>query len=647
MKRYHILVADNDEETVKVCAEFLERRGYAVVTASNPTEAQMQLENERLHLAVLDLRLNDESESDRSGLRLAKNYARALPKIIWTKFPVHEDVREALKPDLFDLPPAVDFVDQRKGYKELMAAVEGALEKHARINWSMSISWEDNQSMEQLVQKIVKKSEFAFWSRRIAEVEDLLRKLFYECDDVMVGQALLEDALRVIVPIYAYRQNRQEQYVVSLGKKEFVQEEVRRYETAVPQAIRTNKINLVAKAETNHFMAAAFTVFVGNLEKAQLLETYFERNSAESLQAVINNLFQSNLLSWYQRARQQELSEKTFYFFRERILERIDFAQLNEVIQGICDQADGLGLFSITSFEHQLAVRDEARNEWHFQHPLALFDNNPLDERTAVDWGQIHGCLCRNTILVDDQANTWLINFLHAGRGPLLNDFAFLETSIKYYLLQNDNLSERVEMEQALVVGGNFDQFQMPSRNEHFTKVSQMIRIVREQARFEAGCEWQSYQLGLYFAALAFLSQFDLSRKFYLKRALLPFAHALCTAAMCASQLAANEVPNLPQEAFSGLWLDQKNKTLWREGEQIELTVQEYAIVDYLYQYAGKLRERQTIVEQALKETYNPDDRRQTRLNTAMSRLIKKIERDPDSRRYLHTIHGRGYQLNR
>ena len=111
------------------CSEFLEREGYRVIPAANPSEARRKLEGGRIDLAILDLRLEDDKdEKDISGLVLAREVAHTVPKIILTRFPEDSKVvREALiiRPDGF--PAAVDFVDKKGGSEVLLQAVRNAL----------------------------------------------------------------------------------------------------------------------------------------------------------------------------------------------------------------------------------------------------------------------------------------------------------------------------------------------------------------------------------------------------------------------------------------------------------------------------------------------------------------------------------------
>ena len=134
MARIRILFTEDDSDFLKVRAEFLERKGYQVIPATTPDEAKRILKQEQVDLAILDLRLMDDAdEKDISGLILAKETARLIPKIILTSYPTYESVREALAPDLQDLPPAVAFVAKQEGPEALLAAIRRALRSDIRM----------------------------------------------------------------------------------------------------------------------------------------------------------------------------------------------------------------------------------------------------------------------------------------------------------------------------------------------------------------------------------------------------------------------------------------------------------------------------------------------------------------------------------
>lgn len=131
MAKLAILFADNDPDFLNTRTEFLKQEGLRVIPAASPTEARRLLERGEVDLAILDMRLrDDDDERDTSGLTLAKEVAHSVPKIILTDFPSLHGVREALRPQPYGLPPAVDFLSKREGSEALVAAVRRSIAVH-------------------------------------------------------------------------------------------------------------------------------------------------------------------------------------------------------------------------------------------------------------------------------------------------------------------------------------------------------------------------------------------------------------------------------------------------------------------------------------------------------------------------------------
>ena len=125
-----ILLADNDPDFVRNRSEFLEGEGYHVIPALSPTEARKVLNQGRIDLAILDIRMeDDDDDKDVSGLTLAKDPTyQSIPKIILTGFPSVQAVKEALGPALEGLPPAVDFIAKDEGVETMLQAIRKASE---------------------------------------------------------------------------------------------------------------------------------------------------------------------------------------------------------------------------------------------------------------------------------------------------------------------------------------------------------------------------------------------------------------------------------------------------------------------------------------------------------------------------------------
>ena len=57
MTKGRILLADNNETFIELCARFLKAAGYEVLKAASPEAARQVYETTHLHLAIFDLRM--------------------------------------------------------------------------------------------------------------------------------------------------------------------------------------------------------------------------------------------------------------------------------------------------------------------------------------------------------------------------------------------------------------------------------------------------------------------------------------------------------------------------------------------------------------------------------------------------------------
>jgi CheY-like chemotaxis protein len=120
MAKATIVVADNDPDFLEELSDFLERGGYTVIRAKSVEEAKTILRKKMYDLVILDVRLTDDKDvSDNSGLMLARSVSSDIPKIILTKKPNYNVVREA--------PAAADFVAKEELEERLLPALEDAM----------------------------------------------------------------------------------------------------------------------------------------------------------------------------------------------------------------------------------------------------------------------------------------------------------------------------------------------------------------------------------------------------------------------------------------------------------------------------------------------------------------------------------------
>jgi len=184
-----IALFDNDNEFLETRTELLKRVGFTVYTASSLIEARKVLEEVWIHVAVLDIRLeNDRDEGDISGLDLARDARyQTIPKIIVTNYPTYEQVVTALGPRLRDLPPAVDFLAKKGGAEALVDAIKKAANTFTKINWSLKTHWGgQGLSYAALAGHLNPSGDISQLVDGTAELEDLFRVLFSQYTQITI-----------------------------------------------------------------------------------------------------------------------------------------------------------------------------------------------------------------------------------------------------------------------------------------------------------------------------------------------------------------------------------------------------------------------------------------------------------------------------
>jgi CheY-like chemotaxis protein len=135
-----ILVADNDDKWLDDLCKIIGGKGYGVIRATNPTDAMAVIGSHSADVAVLDLKLKDDSEYDISGFNVARDSDRMVPKIIVSGY---KNQREFSKdyPNAFQIgidafPVIVDFVEKGDIISKLIPSIENAL--RIKDTWTLS-----------------------------------------------------------------------------------------------------------------------------------------------------------------------------------------------------------------------------------------------------------------------------------------------------------------------------------------------------------------------------------------------------------------------------------------------------------------------------------------------------------------------------
>ena len=650
---FQILVADNDSIFLQTCQTVLEEAGFFVLRATNPEDAITTLKNQRVHLAILDMRMKqDTDEKDKSGLIIAKKTSHLIPKIILTKMPTYQDVVELLKQDLQGHQAAVEFLDKRSTEPaQLIEAVNETLAQYVKIHWELVIHWQPHNTFLNFVNCLTPHLPDPQLAGRSAELEDLFRTLFRPFAQITIGQIITQHNGRLILPIFAFdKEGVETRYIVSFGKQTAVLAENDRYQNRIPDRLSIKNLGALNTSSTINFAATAYTFMGSDLEAAATIRQLFRKRAIENLLPAIDHLYQTNLGGWYETGRKQNEEDDLHSFYREWLgLDTLipSMNHLQALLPSLAERALAANLLELSVDNQQLTFRlkrDEA--DYRFPNPITFFAKNRLPKSQRAHWGVTHGRINGDTVVIDGQDHAWLIDFAQVRRAPLLIDFVSLETAVKYDLFAHRAFSQRLAIEIKLNQVSNLqDEISLDNLEPDAINAVWVIEKVRQNAAALAGCDWEAYQQAMFFCAIARIATFN-PETFYTQRKVAAYVHALLSAAMLAQHWQTNESGMLPEGAKKGIWLDLHNKNVWVEARPVELTNQEFRILHYLYQNQGQLCYYADILQEGLEKPMDEDvDHQLNRMHTAVSRLRRKVEPDARAPRYLFTVHGRGYRL--
>jgi ActR/RegA family two-component response regulator len=419
-----VLIVDNDLNYLDAIARFFEMKGYIVSRAVSLERAKQLLDYTWIHIVLIDIRMrNDNDDKDVSGLQFAKDpLYHSVPKIMLTRYPSYEHVREALGPNLDGLPPAVDFVNKRDGTESILRALEQTFEQRVRLNRHLTITWNQPLTFPYLVNLIQSEQDNERLLDRASELEDLFRKLFYDSSQITIGRVLKHRTGWLLLEVFAYGEaGNERQFVVSCGKKAQIVDEDRRYDEVVPHGAGVGSTIKQPGAETLRFAATPYILVGGDLEDMISFREYYHSRPAEAVAASLNNLYSATLPPWYHRGREQQQSiNLSELYCRGLSLDDTLLAPeaLGQRIEAISQQILAAGLVSsIDISADEITLRFANGEPFTCANPVAERYDERINPGAPALSGVVHGSIDPNSILVNAVGQTWLIDFTQARRG--------------------------------------------------------------------------------------------------------------------------------------------------------------------------------------------------------------------------------------
>lgn len=656
MDKKRVLYADNDRNYLDARSEFLEIEGYQVVKAYSPEEAKRILEQENIHLAILDIRLvDDNDEGDISGILLAKDerYKR-VPKIFVTGFPTYEAVREAVGSIIGGEQIALAFLAKNEGPKALIDAVNFAFEKVVRINWKLRIVWDEMGllSFHYLVLLLESGLEPTLLTPRSTELKDLFRRLFPTDEQISIVRLnWLRDGCACLT-LFTLNKGSSRQTIVIFGHYESVNEQRKRAE----EYMAKEKMLLPQPifAESLRYMGLAYIIPEMDGNSLQIGSFFFHEAGDKNVRIALENLFKQTLYNWHQHERSEISKADLSAIYRNRlgILNQSDsFEEALRKVQSLAERARSYSLVKEISVEGNEIIF-VFTNGIIFRGPdpiAALFDPHAFKKQLAVI-SSTFGGITASSLLIDQECHVYPTDMLSITRSPILEDFISIECEFHYDRISTINLITLWDFERQLCESKSLNETVLAGNVElECRKTLTAIQAVRKLAAETTGDNLEPYLIGLFHYTMKSLLLYDLLL-IPVKYQAAQLVHRLIAASLLIVQierLGGNEDGSIvgPGED-DGLQINEARREVSVDGRDTQLTPTEFKLLLYLFNNPNRLCSREEILSKVFDIKGTPTKSDKGLLNTHIDRLRKKIELNPAKRQYFVTIRGEGYLLN-
>lgn len=464
-----ILVVDNDPDFRSSVEVLLRAKGYTVFGASNRMEALEIALRERVHVAVLDVRMETDADyDDTSGLTLAKQLDRLIVKIIVSAYLSLPIARNSHDEDL-----AFTLVGKDELPYGLLNALNQAFSKEVGINFELKIGWQGIH-----LEKVAHDIGPANKPDLHPEIEELLCKLFYRADEITISPLIPIERSSSAPQSGAVVLKVQPRYqdggwaapvVVKLASREMIETEHRNYKRHVERYIDGFRRTSIQGITRTHRLGGIIYSLVGvPLDECMDLGTFYTTCPAKEIITSLTNLFTRTCQLWY-RNREPNQSCDLIELYAKPLK---------------------LSVHRLETALRQIDLAEWASNANPLIPELKRQVVNPIEwlrqQRTLtsnVSLCHIHGDLHSRNVLIDQNNQAWLIDFYRSGPGHIFRDLTELESDIKFVLLTNSDLPALYQLELALLNAKYFDDtptlphFKQPDLRKAFEVIQSLRRI--------------------------------------------------------------------------------------------------------------------------------------------------------------------------
>ena len=535
MKKGRILLVDNELHILEMWKQRLELEGYIVFTASGPVEAKNLIQTTRVHLAIIDMRLADETtENDVSGIKLAAEIDPLIAKIILTGFPSIRTMKMAFGIESNGKASVFNYVSKEEGPSSLLQAIKSAFDIQVRMNFNLEVRLTQKQPSGTLVYL---KGEKAFQylideiengsiggmekETAFEELGEIFEKLFYSFDHITIYPISERRGYSgsgvVLVEPSSEEDGMGASVIVKFGTRDSIDTESHNYEKHVKPYLRLRTTQVGDAVFSQSLGGIIYTLVGKSIEEICDFRDYYSEDEISVVESL-RCLFEQACQWWYKnRSKPQQLNLAELY---RRQVGLLSYEKLKKGLRDV-----------FPAYDQKFSIEFPGLRG-NFINPVVWLKGRefPIRSYLCVTHGDLNG---RN-ILIDENGYAWLIDFFRTGSGHILRDFVELESDIKFNCLETGNIEALYEFESSLTSLKRFDDL-CEFRNRHnIDELKKAFNIIKELRVLAHGVvkpsnDLREYYIGLFYNTINIIRYPDIRKE--RKR------HALLSASLICQKL--------------------------------------------------------------------------------------------------------------
>jgi len=498
--RRRVLLIDNDPPFLETRKEALEEAGFEVLTAASLEEARAILRRCYVHLAAIDVRMiDDESDRDRSGLKLAREAEFAeVVKIMMTGYERDpDDVNDIVAtPEPGIPPPALRYVNKIKGQQEMVKWFDWATD-FCGINWTLDLD-PPYAMMADLAARLggAPRDE---WNDRGDELTDLLAMAFFAYDRARIDRLLWHYDQRLALAVTAVRGDHSDQRIVVITNRAAAASATNRI---IPERAPEGFAQFVKPTRalrTLHYAVELYELPEARLDETATLRTFFQTTTRP---AVLADLVRRLVLVSLRPLGQAELPRDDAHHddllrARAGLLPAAADALRRRLAEvGVVVARHGVAVLRLA--DGQFSIRLDDGPHFDLSNPADwLARPGPADFAHPPRLGETVGVPPAETILVHPDGRFWLTDFSQQQRGPLLANLADLEAQVMLDLYPAPNPVQFADAQRRLVRPCDLSE-RVEGITPEMKKAFIVIREIRDEAA-RLGADPEAYFRALFY----------------------------------------------------------------------------------------------------------------------------------------------------